>query len=51
MKDVSDPLLGEMAKQCRLPKAKFLDLVDCPMDRNRYEAELRAQGILPSSSD
>lgn len=47
MKDVPDPLLGQMAKQCKLSKAKFLDLIDCPMDRNTYEAELRRQGILP----
>jgi hypothetical protein len=49
-KDVSaallkDFLLGHMAKQCKVARADFLDLVDCPMDRAAYEAKLAAQGI------
>jgi hypothetical protein len=40
-----DFLLGHMAKQCKVARADFLDLVDCPMDRAAYEAKLAAQGI------
>ena len=46
MKDVPDPLLSEMAKQCKLTKAQFLDLVDCPMSRDGYETALRERGEL-----
>lgn len=41
MKDIPDPLLGQMAKQCKLAKSDFLDLVDCPMDQTQYEEKLR----------
>jgi predicted RNA binding protein YcfA (HicA-like mRNA interferase family) len=46
MKDVPDNLLSEMAKQCKLTKSQFLDLVDCPMKRDGYEAALAARGEL-----
>jgi hypothetical protein len=44
MKDIPDNILAQMAHPCSLPKARFLDLVDCPMDRAAYEAALREQG-------
>ena len=43
MKDISDDLLSQMAKQCKLSNRQFLDLVDCSIDRDDYE------GILSSS--
>jgi predicted RNA binding protein YcfA (HicA-like mRNA interferase family) len=46
MKDVPDNLLSEMAKQCKLTKPQFLDLVDCPLSRQDYEAALAARGEL-----
>ena len=40
-KTIGDPLLGQMAKQVRLTKSQFLELVDCPMDRVTYEGAVR----------
>jgi predicted transcriptional regulator len=34
MKDIPDNLLSQMAKQCRLNKAEFLNLVDCPLSQD-----------------
>ncbi len=39
-KTLGDPLLAQMAKQCRLRKKEFLALIDCPMDRENYESLL-----------
>lgn len=36
-REISDPLLGQMARQVGLNKRDFLDLVDCPMSRAVYE--------------
>lgn len=41
---LGDPLLGAMAKQCFLSKKEFLDLVDCPMDREKFEGLLSERG-------
>jgi hypothetical protein len=38
--DVSN--IGKMARQCRLRVPEFLNLVDCPMSRDDYEAHLRS---------
>lgn len=43
--EVDDFLLGKMAQQCKLTKADFLALVDCPMARADYEARLRSRGV------
>lgn len=40
MRDVPDNLLGLMARQCRLNKADFLNLVDCPLSREEFERRL-----------
>ena len=40
MRDIPDNLLGQMARQCRLSKSEFLDLVDCPLSREVYEAKV-----------
>jgi predicted RNA binding protein YcfA (HicA-like mRNA interferase family) len=45
-KQVDDGLLSQMSKQCRLSKKLFGELLDCPLDRESYEAELRKLGIL-----
>ncbi len=36
-KTLDDSLILKMAKQCKLSKAKFIDLVDCPLSRSDYE--------------
>jgi hypothetical protein len=36
-RSVSDDLLAKMARQTGLTKQKFLELVDCPLDRSGYE--------------
>jgi hypothetical protein len=46
MKEISDGLLGQMAKQCGLTKLEFLDLVDCPLSREAYEALLQKRNKL-----
>jgi predicted RNA binding protein YcfA (HicA-like mRNA interferase family) len=36
-KDLDDSLLGLMARQVRLSKKQFLDLLDCPLTREAYD--------------
>ena len=40
MKEISDGILAQMAKQCRLNKQDFMNLIDCPLSREKYEARL-----------
>ncbi len=42
--DLGDYLIGQMARQLKLSKAMFLSLVDCPLQREDYENELRNKG-------
>jgi len=44
--DLSDSLLGKMARQSRLSKAEFLSLVDCPLSHEAYELKLIADSIV-----
>lgn len=44
MKSIGAPLLGHMARQCGLLKSQFMDLVDCPLSRDDYEALLKNGG-------
>ncbi len=44
MREIPDNLLALMAKQCRLPKGAFLNLVDCPLARAEYERILQGAG-------
>jgi hypothetical protein len=41
--DVSDNLLGQMAKQVGLKRTEFLEMVDCPMSREDFDARIRAE--------
>ena len=41
---IGPELLGLMARQLHLIKARFLDLVDCPLDETGYRDILREQG-------
>lgn len=45
-KDLGDGLLKEMARQLRISKPQFLDLVDCPMSREQYHQLLEDGGNL-----
>ncbi|WP_298018238.1 hypothetical protein [uncultured Parasphingopyxis sp.] len=42
-KDIDDSLLTVMARQIKLPKKKFLELVDCTLDQKGYEKLLGSQ--------
>jgi predicted RNA binding protein YcfA (HicA-like mRNA interferase family) len=42
-KSISPELISQMARQCRLKKQQFLDLVECPMSGASYELVLREQ--------
>lgn len=46
-KEIHDGLLGQMARDTKLAKRLFLDLVDCPMSAEQYVERLREQGDLP----
>lgn len=46
MKTIPDSIISEMAKQCKLTKAEFEDLINCPMSRDQYEQKLRERGNL-----
>lgn len=39
--DIGDPLLGAMARQVRLNRREFDELIDCPLSRQEYESKLR----------
>jgi hypothetical protein len=38
--DISDNLLGQMARQVRLGRRDLEQLIDCPLSRDEYEAKL-----------
>lgn len=45
-KSLGDNMLAQMAKQCCLSKADFLDLIDCPMSHSAYEEQLIESGMV-----
>jgi hypothetical protein len=45
-KTISDDLLSMMARQCRLPRQQFFNLIDCPLTKDAYEQILTEQGLL-----
>jgi predicted RNA binding protein YcfA (HicA-like mRNA interferase family) len=45
-KEIGDGLIGTMASQVRLDKNQFIDLVNCPLERERYIEELVKNGDL-----
>lgn len=44
--EIDDGLIGCMAKQTRLSKKEFLDLVECPLSYEIYIQKLINQGII-----
>lgn len=47
-KEIHDALLGQMARDAKLVKSEFLELVDCPMSEQHYVALLRERGHVTS---
>jgi hypothetical protein len=47
-KEISDNLLGKMARQVKLNRSDFELLIDCPLDRDAYESKLVAQSVIAS---
>ena len=50
-REYGDNLLGQMAKQVRLPKKKFLELIDCSLVKNDYFALLEDRDIIRLPKD
>ena len=50
-KEIHDGLLAQMAKQTKLIKKEFLELVDCPLTFERYLELLRNRDHLPKKAD
>ncbi|MDI9349349.1 MAG: hypothetical protein QM537_05045 [Candidatus Symbiobacter sp.] len=48
-KELSDNMLNLMARQCKLSRKEFLDLIDCPLSREQYEKILTDKGFLNSN--
>lgn len=48
-KEISDPIVGQMARQLGLTKAQFDALVQCPLDRDEYEKILASSGVVAQS--
>lgn len=44
MKELNDGILAQMAKQCCLNKQDFMNLIDCPLSREKYESYLTEKG-------
>jgi hypothetical protein len=44
-KVLGDNLISLMSKQCKLSKADFLELIECPLTQDLYEKKLEAQAI------
>lgn len=49
-RELDDGLVGRMARQCRLSRSDFERLIDCPLDRDGYEAKLVAAGTAQVSA-
>lgn len=45
-KNIEGDLIRSMARQCALTVPQFVQLVDCPLTRDEYEAILRAKDII-----
>jgi predicted transcriptional regulator len=45
-KAVSDSLIVEMAKQCRVKKSDFVELIRCSLDQAGYEQILKRKDLI-----
>ena len=48
-REISDRLLAVMARQVRLTRKQFNDLIDCPLTLEQYVEQLRRQGDVETS--
>ncbi len=48
-KEIGEPLIGQMKRQCKLEKSDFMDLVSCPLSLEEYTIKLREQGLLDAN--
>ena len=48
-REIDESLLSLMAKQCKLSNKDFGLLIDCPLDRDTYEAKLVARGAVETT--
>lgn len=48
-REIDDSLLGCMARQLKLTRRDFDNLIDCPLDRDTYEKKLTEQGLVEGS--
>lgn len=48
-REITDSLLALMAKQCKLSRADFDRLIECPLDRETYEGKLVEQSVMAGS--
>jgi hypothetical protein len=46
VRDIDDRLLAQMARQLKLTRRQFDDLIDCRLARADYEAMLRRDGLI-----
>lgn len=44
-KDITEPLIHQMAEQCKLNEKMFADLAKCPLSKQKYLAHLVKNGI------
>ncbi len=44
-RDISEPLIHQMADQCKLSKRMFIDLAKCPLSKQKYLEHLKKNGI------
>ena len=45
-REIDDSLLSLMARQCKLSRADFDLLIDCPLDRGAYEIKLIEKKVI-----
>lgn len=45
-REISDDLIAKMARQVKVSRSEFLDLIDCPLSRKDYESILVSSGFI-----
>lgn len=44
--EVGEPLIGQMARQVKLDKRQFADLINCPLSKEKYMRMMQEQGYV-----
>lgn len=50
-KEIGNPLIKQMSEQCKIDKKDFMDLVNCPIDKNGYLKILKEKNILSDENE